>query len=84
MRRATRPIEHLLVALALLSGAGLASAEDASTVGRIAERADAVVPLAVGEQIPPVILRDAKGLPVPLDSALGSEHTALIFYRGGW
>ena len=84
MRISSRSIVQLQLVLAILAAPQLAPAESSSTVGRVADRAEDVGPLAVGERIPPVLLRDPKGRPVPLDSALGSEHTALVFYRGGW
>lgn len=84
MRTASRSILRLLMALAVLGAPQLAWAEGGSTVGRVADRAEEVGPLAVGDRVPPVLLRDPKGRPVPLDSVLGSEHTALVFYRGGW
>jgi thiol-disulfide isomerase/thioredoxin len=52
--------------------------------GRTAASAHAVTPLAVGERVPSVVLKDIDGNPVEVDAVIGSGHVALIFYRGGW
>lgn len=41
-------------------------------------------PLAVGDQIPAVTLRDADGALVALDHLVAKQPSILIFYRGGW
>jgi peroxiredoxin len=41
-------------------------------------------PLGVGDQVPPVSVRDAEGQPVALRSLLAEAPAVLIFYRGGW
>ena len=84
MRTAMLSIVGLLLTLSLVGRPQAGEAETRSTVGRVADRAQEVGPLAVGERVPPVLLHDPKGRPVPLDAVLGAERTALVFYRGGW
>jgi hypothetical protein len=50
----------------------------------VAKSAETVSPLAVGSRVPAVTVKDIDGQPVALDTAIGSEAVALIFYRGGW
>ena len=69
-----------LVPLALLGGPPAV----ATATGPVAASADEVRPLAVGEPAPSVTCRDVDGAPVPLDTWVGREAVALIFYRGGW
>lgn len=41
-------------------------------------------PLAKGDPVPEVSVRDAGGDEIPLKKILSRKPTALIFYRGGW
>ena len=51
---------------------------------QIADKAENVAPLLIGEQIPDATLLNAKGEKVQLDMLLSQKPTVLIFYRGGW
>lgn len=46
--------------------------------------ADGLEPLAVGERVPDVSVRDVDGEAVSLRAAAARKPTVLIFYRGGW
>ena len=41
-------------------------------------------PLAEGQLVPQVTLKDAQGKDTPLSNALGGKPTLLVIYRGGW
>jgi hypothetical protein len=77
-------VTGIALALALAVGLGGGDAKAEVPEGDVAKSADGVSPLAVGSRIPSVRVQDIDGKPVALDTALGSEHVALIFYRGGW
>ena len=76
----------IALALALAPALGLATASAGAdpAPGRVASRAEAVDPLAVGARVPAVTVADVDGEPVALDAAIRSKQVALIFYRGGW
>ncbi len=46
--------------------------------------AQEVAPLAVGQTVPDVTIRDAEGKSFVLRDALAKQPAVLIFYRGGW
>lgn len=50
----------------------------------IPEKAEDISPLLIGESIPSLMLKDAKGNDVDLNKAVAAKPTLLIFYRGGW
>lgn len=67
------------------SRACLATNSTASSGARqVAVSADTVVPLAVGDKIPPVMLTNADGMEFDLTRLIKNQPTVLIFYRGGW
>ncbi|SKB46539.1 Peroxiredoxin [Parapedobacter luteus] len=51
---------------------------------RIPEKPEDISPLLIGESIPTVTLKDAKGMAFDLNRAVSSKPTILVFYRGGW
>lgn len=61
----------------LMLAAGCTSAE-------IADSADEVLPLEVGESIPGVTLVNAFGHNTELKQLVSERPTLLVFYRGGW
>lgn len=50
----------------------------------IAESADRVTPLLVGQQIPDVKTTDTNGEAILLSDVINNKPTILFFYRGGW
>ena len=70
-----------LAAAALFLSVSVAGAEQERT---IADSAELVRPLLVGQQIPDVNLFSMEGQPVPLRKIAAVKPTILIFYRGGW
>ena len=55
-----------------------------AAAGSVASSAAEAQPLEVGAVAPSPTLRDVDGNPVSLDTVIGVEPVALIFYRGGW
>ena len=51
---------------------------------QIAEKAEDISPLLVGEMIPDASLKDVKGNEVKFLEVIKSKPTVLVFYRGGW
>lgn len=51
---------------------------------QVADKAENVAPLLIGEQIPDATLLNTKGEKVQLATLLVQKPTVLIFYRGGW
>jgi len=51
---------------------------------RLAESAEEICPLLVGQSVPDVPLTTAEGEAINLSEALAQKPTLLIFYRGGW
>lgn len=50
----------------------------------LADRPDAIRPLLIGSEVPPVHVTDLSGQRRPLRELIGTEPALLIFYRGGW
>lgn len=71
-----------LFALSFVSGASVNNLY--SQVSGAASSAADVKPIAVGEKIPDVTLKNAKGEPVSLTALAGEKQTILVFFRGGW
>ncbi len=56
-----------------------------SSFAQIADKAEAVAPLLIGEQLPlKASVLDAQGKPHQLGDILATQKTVLVFYRGGW
>lgn len=72
------------LATLLLSSLLLGAAAHAGDLPPIAESAEAVKPVAVGEKAPDATLTTPDGEPVTLASRYAEGPTALVFYRGGW
>ena len=68
----------LVVALALFACGG------ADPSPGVYSSPDAVQPLAVGEAVPSVTVRDVEGEPVDLAELVRDAGALLVFYRGGW
>lgn len=51
--------------------------------GQIADKAENISPLLIGEKIPNVTLYDANGMPSEIKNIL-DKKTVLVVYRGGW
>lgn len=58
--------------------------ESYTQVARVADSADQVRGLGVGQQIPAATVRSVDGQPVDLRQTVAKQPTILIFYRGGW
>ncbi len=54
------------------------------TEAQVAERAEEICPVLVGEPVPAAEVRDAEGEAHALADLLGAHPTVLVFYRGGW
>lgn len=83
LRHCFTTLAFTVPALSLLSvdGGLVAAADKAPT---IAGTAQAVVPLDVGDDVPSVTVKNAKGMPVDLASLVQKKPTVLVFYRGSW
>lgn len=66
----------------ILSALGLFSAQNISA--QIAEKAEDVSPLLIGEKIPNVKVINKEGQSVSMKEVLSKKPTVLVFYRGGW
>jgi peroxiredoxin len=51
---------------------------------QIAEKAEDISPLLIGENIPDVVLKATDGSSRNILEILGEKPTVLLFYRGGW
>lgn len=51
---------------------------------RVADSAEEICPLLVGQSVPNVDLTTVKGRSYDLAEAISEQPTLLIFYRGGW
>ncbi len=56
----------------------------ASEVTDVATSAQDIRPLSVGMKLPSLTLQGVDGEAFDLNKAIKSQHTILIFYRGGW
>ncbi len=57
---------------------------EAANSNRVFASAEATQPLAVGEKLPEVTIRNLDGASLGLSEALGGKPALLMFYRGGW
>lgn len=73
----------LFSALLFLAFTLFAPLSSASETG-VAESADDVVPLLIGQKIPKLTLQDSDGKSVQLHKLVKTQPTLVIFYRGGW
>lgn len=55
-----------------------------TSYAQIAEKAEDVSPLLIGETIPNETIYNAKNEPIQIDKILKEKPTVLVFYRGGW
>jgi len=55
-----------------------------NTNAQIAEKAEDISPLLIGETVPEAYLQDMDGNAVLLQDILKLKQTVLVFYRGGW
>lgn len=51
---------------------------------QVADKAENIAPLLIGEQIPDTPLLNSKGEKTQLSKVFSQKPTVLIFYRGGW
>lgn len=56
----------------------------AFSAAEIADNAESVTPLLVGQTIPDVVLWQGNGTPVKSRDLARKQPTILVFYRGGW
>lgn len=83
LRHCFTAVAFMIPALSLLAAdGGLVTAADKAPT--IAGNAQAVVPLGVGDEVPSVTVKNAKGSPVELASLVQQKPTVLVFYRGSW
>jgi len=52
--------------------------------GQLAEKAEDISPLLIGEAVPDVTLTSANGNEESILSILDEKPTVILFYRGGW
>lgn len=83
MKPGTTALTLLLVLTAAAAFAEGSESKSTST-GAVVSSASAAAPLAVGDQVPGLVLRDLEGNAFDLNKAIAEKPTALIFYRGGW
>ncbi|NCP84787.1 MAG: AhpC/TSA family protein [Bacteroidetes bacterium] len=55
-----------------------------NTNAQVAEKAEDINPLLIGESVPEAYLQDKDGKTILLQDVLKLKQTVLIFYRGGW
>lgn len=51
---------------------------------QVADKAENIAPLLIGEKIPSANVLDAQGKSYDLSILLGQKPTVLVFYRGSW
>lgn len=51
---------------------------------KVADSAEEICPIKVGEQVPEVFVKSPDGDQVNLKEYISGSNTVLIFYRGGW
>jgi peroxiredoxin len=51
---------------------------------QVAEKAEDICPILVGEKVTSSILKDEAGNPVDILNKINEKPTVLVFYRGGW
>lgn len=71
----------LITFVSLMFGVSCANGESRTT---IADSADEVHPLLVGQSVPAVNLWTGSGKPIAVSKLVAAKPTVLIFYRGGW
>jgi peroxiredoxin len=52
--------------------------------GEVADAAEAVEPIAKGQQAPSAMMRTVEGRPIEVKTLYRKQPTVLVFYRGGW
>lgn len=79
-------IKYLVLGITILSLLGIQKlpGESKEKINRVADSAEEICPLMVGDEVPNISLTTASGEPFHLNSALSRQPTLLIFYRGGW
>ena len=80
----TAPLVLTFAAPLVLMLAPSPGTADPAEVARIAESAEAALPLTVGAAVPAVELRDVDDRPVQLRELIAGKSSVLVFYRGGW
>ncbi|KKM16944.1 hypothetical protein LCGC14_1680720 [marine sediment metagenome] len=76
-------VPPLIAAACLVGCAGEASPPQGAT-GTVADSAEKVHSIAVGQTVPAVTLRTVGGQLYDLRRGIARQPTVLIFYRGGW
>ena len=77
-----RPLKLTILSIAV--GLFLAGNTAIGAETQVAESAEEICPLLVGQSVPDVQLTTVKGRSVDLADAIAEKPTLLIFYRGGW
>ncbi len=67
----------------LTTGLGAQTANPENKKG-VAESAENICPIMVGEAVPDVLVKNLNGEKVALKDRIKEKPTILIFYRGGW
>lgn len=55
-----------------------------TSFAQVAENAEDVTPLKVGEKVPSIELTSIENIPISLQEIVKRKPTVLLFYRGGW
>jgi peroxiredoxin len=72
--------------LILASGCGYLQPSMGRTGCRseVADKAEDICPILIGQSLPKIVLRTADNAPFDLNAAVAQKPTILIFFRGGW
>lgn len=77
-----RPVRFITVVIILLASASCGDAARQSNA--IADSAEQVQPLAVGQQLPTLAVKAVDGSTVTIDAGVTERPMLLITFRGGW
>jgi len=72
----------LLLGMAIILTAHSVKADNNDNM--VANSADEICPLKIGEEVPPLILKTIDNEQFDLNRAISEKPTILILYRGSW
>ncbi len=76
--------QFIITTIYFLIIVSISGANPGSDKNKVANKAEEVSPLLIGEQIPNLTLKDSESKNFELLKAVKEKPTILIFFRGGW
>jgi peroxiredoxin len=76
--------QFIITTIYFLIIVSISGANPGSDKNKVANKAEEVSPLLIGEQVPDLTLKDSEGKNFELLKAVKEKPTVLIFFRGGW